>query len=81
MNENKEDSKFEEKLEPKIKDNKIKKTIKIQQVIHENKQSFYIRIPMEIVDELGIKKGDKFTFEIELAKNPKDHKVQFRLGD
>ncbi len=81
MGENKEDSKFEEKLEPKIKENKIKKTIKIQQVIHGNKQSFYVRIPMEIVDELEIKKGDKFTFEIELAKNPKDHKVQFRLGD
>ncbi len=79
--EEKEDSKFEEKLKPKVKGNKIKKTIKIQKVIHENKQSFYIRIPMEIVDELGIKKGDKFTFEIELAKNPKDHKVQFRLGD
>ena len=80
MKENKEDSKFEEKLEPKIKDNKIKKTTRIQQVTHENKQSFYIRIPMEIVDELGIKKGDKFTFEIELAKNPRDHKVRFRLG-
>ena len=75
------EDKFEEKLEPKEKQNKIKKTIGIQQVVHGNKQSFYIRIPMEIVDELGIKKGAKFTFEIELAKNPKDHKVQFRLGD
>ena len=76
-----EEDKFEEKLEPKEKQNKIKKTIRIQKVVHGNKQSFYIRIPMEIVDELGIKKGDKFTFEIELAKNPKDHKIEFRLGD
>ena len=73
--------KFEEKLEPKEKQNKIKKTVAIQQVIHGNKQSFYIRIPMEVVDELGIKKRDKFTFEIELAKDPKNHKIQFRLGD
>ncbi len=75
------EDKFEEKLEPKEKQNKIKKTVGIQKVVHGNKQSFYIRIPMEIVDELGIKKGDKFTFEIELAKNPKDHKIEFRLGD
>ncbi len=75
-----EDKEFEETLEPKEKDNKIKKTVKIQKVIHKNKQSFYIRIPMEIVDELGIKKGDMFTFEIELANNPKEHKVKFRLG-
>ena len=72
--------KFEEKLEPKEKDNnKIKKTIRIQKVVHKNKQSFYIRIPMEIVDELGIKKGDKFTFDIELTD--KKPIVQFRLGD
>lgn len=77
-----EKSKFEEKLEPKTKEgNKIKKTVSIQKVIHKNKQSFYIRIPMEIVDELNIKKGDKFTFEIDLAKDPKYHKVQFRLGN
>ena len=76
-----EEDKFEEKLEPKEKQNKIKKTVGIQKVVHGNKQSFYIRIPMEIVDELGIKKGDKFTFEIGLAKNPKDHKIEFRLGD
>ncbi len=75
------EDKFEEKLEPTEKQNKIKKTIRIQKVVHGNKQSFYIRIPMEIVDELGIKKGDKFTFEIELAKNPKDHKIEFRLGN
>ncbi len=75
------EDKFEEKLEPKEKQNKIKKTVAIQQVVNKNKQSFYIRIPMEIVDELGIKKGDKFTFEIELAKNPKNHKIEFRLGD
>ncbi len=77
-----ENNKFEDKLNPKTKgENKIKKTIGIQKVIHKNKQSFYIRIPMEIVDELDIKKGDKFTFEIDLAKNPKHHKVQFRLGN
>ncbi len=76
------DSKFEEKLEPKTKEgNKIKKTVSIQKVTHQNKQSFYIRIPMEVVDELDIKKGDKFTFEVDLAKDPKHHKVQFRLGN
>ena len=77
-----DNEKFEKKLEPEIKEGSIiKKTIRIQKVTNKNKQSFYIRIPMEVIDELGIKKGDKFTFEIKLAKDPKEHKVSFRLGD
>ncbi len=76
----KEEKEFEDRLEPKetFKD-PIKKTVGIQQVVHNNKQSFYIRIPMQIVDELQIKKGDKFTFELHLGKTQKENKISFKL--
>lgn len=74
----KKGEKFEEIIEPKeLHEDTIIKTIRIQQVKGKNKQSFYIRIPMVVVDELNIKKGDKFIFEVNL-KNKKGH---FKLGD
>ena len=73
----KEEGSVEEFLDPKdVYEDKIIKTVRIQQVKGKNRQSFYIRIPMEIVNELEIKKGDKFTFEVDLKNNQK----YFRLG-
>ena len=72
---------FEEIVEPeKLYEDKIIKSIKIQHVESKGKQSFYIRIPMEVVDTLDIKKGDYFTFEVKLEENPKDNKGYFKLG-
>ncbi len=74
----KKEENFEEIVEPKeLYEDKIIKTVRVQQVKAKNKQSFYIRIPMVVVDELNIKKGDKFIFEVDL-KNKKGH---FKLGD
>ncbi len=77
----KKGDKFEEIVEPeKLHEDKIIKTIKIQQVKSEGKQSFYVRIPMEVVDALNIKKGDNFIFEVKLENNPKNNKGYFKLG-
>lgn len=82
----KKGDKFEETLEPSgLHEDKIVETVRIQQVKgkgkNEGKQSFYIRIPMKVVDELQIKKGSKFIFEVHLEKNPMNNKGYFRLGD
>ena len=71
-----------ELIEPKgLYPNKIIEEVKIQEVNYKNKKSFYIRIPMKIIDAMQIKKWDKFTFEVHLKKNPNDNKVYFRIGE
>ena len=70
--------KFEEIVDPDdVNEHKIIKTVNIQY----DKRQYSIRIPIAMVRALGIKKGDKFTFEVDLEEDSKDNKGYFRLGD
>lgn len=67
----------EDKNKEKIHPDKFKKTVNIQ---HDGRQ-YSIRIPALIIREMGIEKGDKFTFELHFGENRKDNKLYCRFGD